>query len=78
MNVLMKIKKFIGVVWARCMRMMTWMGVSGHERGVLWRGYIYVTDKVDKSIAFEVAQQFALKGEAKLKNLSAYLKGIDE
>lgn len=43
-----------------------------------WRGYIYVTDKVDKSIAFEVAQQFILKGKAKLKNPSAYLKGIDE
>lgn len=43
-----------------------------------WRGYIYVTDKVDKAIAFEVAQQFVLKGKAKLKNPSAYLKGIDE
>lgn len=43
-----------------------------------WRGYIYVTDKVDKSIAFEVTQQFILKGKAKLKNPSAYLKGIDE
>ena len=43
-----------------------------------WRGYVYVTDKVDKSIAFEVAQQFVLKGKAKLKNPSAYLKGIDE
>ena len=39
-----------------------------------WRGYIFVTDKIDKSIAFEVAQQFVLKGKARLKNPAAYLK----
>lgn len=43
-----------------------------------WRGYIFITDKVDKSIAFDVAQQFVLKGKAKLKNPAAYLKGIEE
>lgn len=43
-----------------------------------WRGYVYVTDKVDKSIAFDVAQKFILKGKAELKNPSAYLKGVDE
>ncbi|MDE5950964.1 MAG: hypothetical protein K2H12_05235 [Acetatifactor sp.] len=42
-----------------------------------WRGYVFVTDKIDKSIAFEVAQKFILKDKAKLKNPSAYLRGID-
>ena len=43
-----------------------------------WRGYVFVTDRIDKSIALEVSQQFILKGEAKLKNPSAYLRGVEE
>lgn len=42
-----------------------------------WRGYIFVSDKIDKSIAFEVSERLILKGKAKLKNPMAYLKGID-
>lgn len=30
-----------------------------------WRGYIFITEKVDKSIAFDIAQQFILKDKAK-------------
>lgn len=43
-----------------------------------WRGYVFITDRIDKSVAFEVSQKFILKDKAKLKNPSAYLKGIDE
>lgn len=43
-----------------------------------WRGYVFVTDRIDKSVALEVSQKFILKGKAKLKNPSAYLKGIDD
>lgn len=42
-----------------------------------WRGYIFVSDKIDKSIAFEVSERLILKGKAKLKNPMAYLKDID-
>ncbi|MHB8127665.1 MAG: HD domain-containing protein [Mobilitalea sp.] len=42
-----------------------------------WRGYVFVSDKIDRSIAFVIAQELILKGKAKLKNPSAYLKGID-
>lgn len=43
-----------------------------------WRGYVFVTDRIDKAVALEVSQKFILKDKAKLKNPSAYLKGIDE
>lgn len=42
-----------------------------------WRGYVFVTDKIDRNIAFEVSQKLILKGEAKIRNPEAYLKGID-
>ena len=42
-----------------------------------WRGYIFVSDKIDRNIAFEVSERLVLKGKAKLKNPMAYLKGID-
>lgn len=42
-----------------------------------WRGYIFVSDKIDKSIAFKVSERLILKGKAKLKNPMAYLKDID-
>lgn len=41
-----------------------------------WRGYVFVSDKIDKRIAFEVSQRLILKGKAELKNPMAYLKGI--
>lgn len=42
-----------------------------------WRGYIFVSDKIDRNIAFEVSERLVLKGKAKLRNPMAYLKGID-
>lgn len=42
-----------------------------------WRGYIFVSDKIDRSIAFEVSERLVLKGKAKLRNPMAYLKGIN-
>lgn len=42
-----------------------------------WRGYVFVTDKIDRSIAFAVAEKFILKDKARLKNPAAYVKGID-
>lgn len=42
-----------------------------------WRGYIFVSDKIDRSIAFEVSEKLVLKGQAKLRNPMAYLKGIE-
>jgi len=42
-----------------------------------WRGYVFVSDKVDMDVAFEVADKLVLKGKAKLKNPMAYLKGLD-
>ena len=42
-----------------------------------WRGYVFVSDKIDKNISFEVSERLVLKGKAKLKNPMAYLKGID-
>lgn len=41
-----------------------------------WRGYVFVTDNIDRTVAFEVAQKFILKDKAKLKNPAAYLKGV--
>lgn len=43
-----------------------------------WRGYVFVTDRIDRTIALEVSQKFILKDKAKLRNPSAYLKGIDD
>ena len=42
-----------------------------------WRGYIFVSDKIDRNIAFEFSERLVLKGKAKLRNPMAYLKGID-
>lgn len=42
-----------------------------------WRGYIFVSDKIDRNIAFKVSERLILKGKAKLKNPEAYLKGIE-
>lgn len=41
-----------------------------------WRGYVFVSDNIDRKIAFHVSQRLILKGKAKLKNPMAYLKGI--
>ncbi len=41
-----------------------------------WRGYVFVSNKVDPKIAFQVSERLVLKGKAKLKNPMAYLKGI--
>lgn len=43
-----------------------------------WRGYVFVTEKIDRGIAFEVAEKFILKDKARLKNPAAYLKGIEQ
>lgn len=42
-----------------------------------WRGYVFVSDKIDMDIAFDVANRLVLKSKAKLRNPMAYLKGID-
>jgi len=42
-----------------------------------WRGYVFITEKIDTSIAFMVAEKFILKGKAKIINPSAYIRGID-
>ena len=41
-----------------------------------WRGYIFVSEKIERTIAFEVAEEFILKGKAKIKNPSAYIRGV--
>ncbi len=41
-----------------------------------WRGYVFVSDKIDREIAFKVSEKLVLQGKAKLKNPAAYLKGI--
>ncbi len=41
-----------------------------------WRGYVFVSDHIDRTLAFNVAEKIVLKGKAKLKNPTAYLKGI--
>lgn len=41
-----------------------------------WRGYIFVSDKIDKKIAYEVSCEFVFHGEASLSNPSLYIKGI--
>ena len=41
-----------------------------------WRGYVFVSDKIDRTIAYKVAEKFVLKGKAKLKNPTAYIKGL--
>ncbi|MCL2285739.1 MAG: HD domain-containing protein [Firmicutes bacterium] len=38
-----------------------------------WKGYVFVSEKVDSDIAFKVAESLILKGKAKLKNPFAYL-----
>ena len=38
-----------------------------------WKGYVFVSEKVDYKIAFKVAELLVLKGKAKLKNPFAYL-----
>ncbi len=43
-----------------------------------WRGYIFVSEKIDNQIAYEVSCEFVFKGEAKLSNPSLYIKGILE
>lgn len=42
-----------------------------------WRGYIFISNKVDKAIAYKVSEKFVLKGKAKLNNPNAYLKDIN-
>lgn len=42
-----------------------------------WRGYIFVSDKIDMDIAFKIADKLVLKGKAKLKNPMAYLKCLE-
>lgn len=42
-----------------------------------WRGYVFVSDKIDMEAAFIVADRLVLKGKAKLKNPMAFLKGLD-
>ncbi|MDR2711812.1 MAG: hypothetical protein LBB91_01710 [Clostridiales bacterium] len=41
-----------------------------------WRGYVFVSDKIDRTIAYKVAEKFVLKGKAKLKNPTAYINGL--
>lgn len=41
-----------------------------------WRGYIFVSDKIDNALAYEVACDFVFHGEAKLSNPTLYIKGI--
>ena len=43
-----------------------------------WRGYVFVTDKIDSTIAFEAAQEFILRGKAEISNPTAYLKRIKQ
>ena len=42
-----------------------------------WRGYIFVSDRIDIGIAFRVAEKLVLKGKARLRNPRAYLKGLE-
>lgn len=39
-----------------------------------WRGYVFVSEHIDRKIAYQAAEKFILKGKAKLKNPEAYLK----
>lgn len=41
-----------------------------------WRGYIFVSDKIDTKIAFEASQEYIFGKGAKIKNPGDYLKGI--
>jgi HD superfamily phosphohydrolase len=43
-----------------------------------WRGYVFVSEKIKRSIAFTVAEEYILKGKAKIKNPSAYIRGIND
>lgn len=43
-----------------------------------WRGYIFVSDKISKNIAFKVSERLVLKEKAKLRNPMAYLKEIED
>ena len=38
-----------------------------------WRGYVFVSERIDRAVAFEVAEEFILKGTARIKNPEAYL-----
>jgi len=40
-----------------------------------WRGYVFVSERIDIPIAFKVAEEYILKG-AKINNPSAYIRGI--
>lgn len=42
-----------------------------------WRGYIFVSDKIDNKLAYKVSCDFVFKGKAKLSNPSLYIKGIN-
>lgn len=39
-----------------------------------WRGYVFVSEHIDLSIAFKVAQKFILKGKARVKKPTSYMK----
>jgi len=39
-----------------------------------WRGYVFVSEHIDRTLAFRAAEKFILKGKARVKNPSAYLK----
>jgi len=41
-----------------------------------WRGYVFVSENIDRSIAFKVAQEYILKGKAEIRNPTAYIRGI--
>lgn len=66
-NKLMTINEFI--------KLDHWAGSFNSNK---WRGYIFVSDKIDRGIAFKVSERLVLKGKAKLRNPQAYLKWIDE
>jgi len=39
-----------------------------------WRGYVFISEHIDRTLAFRAAEKFILGGKAKIKNPSAYLK----
>ena len=41
-----------------------------------WRGYIFVSDKINNKLAYEVACDFVFHGEATLSNPTLYIKDI--
>ncbi|MBR6881103.1 MAG: HD domain-containing protein [Clostridiales bacterium] len=42
-----------------------------------WRGYVFVSEKIDINIAFRVSEKIILGNKARLRNPQAYLKGLD-